>query len=555
MREPAMHQPDSKSAEEKRRSREGKSDVGRTRVKMRDLQSLLRSEGIYDLPSKPLNCNAASDFLHCGMEVFSRVTDVRSGGSRSKVNDERDSLVVDKRQALFEPGLNFHHLSPSRLTSNEGLKQADEPKEVAMPPSLTQDNSSKVAAGSGGFSFDLNLEDVPTSTNQNPFYPYKNLDQPTVSECGSTTGPVEEKDPLMVWNAMKQNGLLSSSHGGIPVPKQNSRKRKNCTHEKQLELAKKEEVDRFVRIAAPSGLLNELNPGIINHVRNRKQVHAIIEALVKSERSANGNVEIQQPNNWKGRKDNVGCPRLISKSVSFESGEQCKDSNWEHLRGLVNKRFHLNPNTIFQEDDLALRLSLSTDEASHMPRSVPDENPLSFSSVDALSMRAARIASHWLGLMHRDIKARLTALQQSKRRVQEVIRAELPCLLSKKFSSNPVKHPYFGEETSAGCSNADIHRLKWTALFQKVEKELAEEGQKLEIWLSQVREMRRHCERGLQVAHCSMAQSVENHFPAEFSSRPGTAENSERELAMRAAAASIYSTCNFLLADEHASCC
>ncbi|XP_022744990.1 uncharacterized protein LOC111295660 [Durio zibethinus] len=79
-----------------------------------------------------------------------------------------------------------------------------------------------------------------------------------------------------------QNALLSSSHCGKPVPKHRGRKSKNDVL-KKMELAKKEQVDRFTKMAAPSGLVNGLIPGIINHVRNRKQVHSMIEALVKSE--------------------------------------------------------------------------------------------------------------------------------------------------------------------------------------------------------------------------------------------------------------------------------
>ncbi|CAN1852478.1 hypothetical protein LINPERHAP1_LOCUS40664 [Linum perenne] len=102
-----------------------------------------------------------------------------------------------------------------------------------------------------------------------------------------------DKDPLKIWKEMKQNGFLSSphAHGGVPVPKQRGRKPKNDIMKRRMELAKKEQVDRFTKIAAPSGLLNDLNPGIINHVRNSKQVRSIIEALVKSEKLDNNREE------------------------------------------------------------------------------------------------------------------------------------------------------------------------------------------------------------------------------------------------------------------------
>lgn len=127
------------------------------------------------------------------------------------------------------------------------------------------------------FGFDLNVEDVSSSANHD-------LNLIDDLECGSTCGPMEKKDPLKVWKEMKQNGFMSSSHGGVPIPKPRGRKSKADALKKKMEIARKEQVDRFAKVAAPSGLLNGLNPGIINHVRNSKQVHSIIEALVRSER-------------------------------------------------------------------------------------------------------------------------------------------------------------------------------------------------------------------------------------------------------------------------------
>lgn len=163
---------------------------------------------------------------------------------------------------------------------------------------LRNDNGTHVAAR-GGIDLDLNVEDVSSSINLEIGRPFKNhneLKSRDSSECASSTGPLVEKDPLRIWKEMKQNGFLSASHGGIPAPKQRGRRSKNdalkkkmeiAKREKKLELAKKEQIDRFTKIAAPSGLLNELNPGIINHVRNRKQVHSIIEAIVRSEKQEN----------------------------------------------------------------------------------------------------------------------------------------------------------------------------------------------------------------------------------------------------------------------------
>ena len=140
---------------------------------------------------------------------------------------------------------------------------------------------------SRGINVDLNAEDATGSVNLEPANsskgcnPFKSKD---VSESGSCVGPLEQKDPMTKWKQMKEYGFWSPSHAGIPKPKHHGRKSKNEMLKKKMELAKREQVNRFTKIAAPSGLLNDLNPGIINHVRNRKQVLSIIENLVRSEK-------------------------------------------------------------------------------------------------------------------------------------------------------------------------------------------------------------------------------------------------------------------------------
>ncbi|KAJ6885212.1 LOW QUALITY PROTEIN: hypothetical protein NC652_032032 [Populus alba x Populus x berolinensis] len=141
---------------------------------------------------------------------------------------------------------------------------------------------------------DLNSEALHCLNNLELFRTNKDQDKSRdVSECGSTTGPVQEKDPLRMWKEMKQNGFLSSSHGrisiqsgfmssshgGIPMPKQCGRKPKDDVHKKRRNLQRE---SRLTTIAAPSGLLNGLNPGIINH------------ALVRSEKLENGCLESKQ---------------------------------------------------------------------------------------------------------------------------------------------------------------------------------------------------------------------------------------------------------------------
>lgn len=112
-----------------------------------------------------------------------------------------------------------------------------------------------------------------------------------------------------------------------------TRKRRNLQREK---------VDRLTTIAAPSGLLNGLNPGIINHVRNKKQVHSIIEALVRSEKLENGkdgSKHAAQLNSESTeaakRKDleNVDDSGTQEVSFSHDDGSLCSLSGIRHTRG------------------------------------------------------------------------------------------------------------------------------------------------------------------------------------------------------------------------------
>ncbi|CAI9295843.1 unnamed protein product [Lactuca saligna] len=301
-------------------------------------------------------------------------------------------------------------------------------------------------------SLDLNSEDVSSS------------------ECGSTCGFMGEKESMRIWKQMKQNGFLSSSNGGVLVPqmpKPRGKKRGSISViSKKIEIAKKEQVDKFAKVAAPSGLLNELNPGIINHVRNRRQVHSIIENLVRSSRNKN----------------------KISKDV--------------------------------EDDVLALKLSSDSTMASENISSLSNEESGNISTVDSLSIKAASVACQWLELVHQDIKGRLAALRRSKKRVQSVIQTELPFLISMELYS-PV--------------GIEMHRFRWTALFDQMDKSLSEEEEHLEKSLDQVREMLTHCEHGLLP------------FPSEKGLQNNYIfQKVDRDLAVRAAAAAIYSTSNFL---------
>lgn len=264
-----------------------------------------------------------------------------------------------------------------------------------------------------GINVDLNAEDVTTHKGHGHF---KSKD---VSESGSCIGPIEEKDPMKIWKEMKRNGFVSSSHGGIPVPKKRGRKSKSEILEKKMELAKKEQITRFTKIAAPSGLLNELNPGIINHVRNRKQVHSIIEALVTenhergglgSKQTAHrldGNIEVKKRNlesmnelskhqpsfindegtlhGSSGIRQARKYPVITNDSSRILEGNVCdRDTYGVEKAGLKN--FVSNASHGMEDDVLALKLS-SSKKASTSSTNLSNEGSSSVTMVSSLSLK------------------------------------------------------------------------------------------------------------------------------------------------------------------------
>ncbi|PQQ05919.1 uncharacterized protein Pyn_21552 [Prunus yedoensis var. nudiflora] len=471
-------------------------DLGsRKRLKMRDLESVCRSEGINPHHTKSLkNKESSGQFQSSGAEM-SQVTEVPitldlDASQAGKAWSKTLSVVVNPASRPLDLNTDMC------LANNTVQDDSQQCPESSGKITLLRDPSNCV--NEKGIRLDLNAEDASIAENQDPFYPYKNtnhLKPRAVSECGSCTGPLEEKDSMRVWKEMKQNGFLSSTHGGIPMPKQRTKKSKNEELKKKMERAKREQVDRFAKIAAPSGLLNELNPGIINHVRNRKQ-------------DKGGDGERTTVDRLSGR-------RFMSHSV------------------LEN-----------EEDTLAFKLPSSTNASE-------DDSPLSNEETASyLSIKAATIASQWLGLILQDIKGRLAALRRSRKRVRDVITTDLPSLLSKEFPSDQENDPCITKNSTSGfpsCTIADMHRARWNPLFEQMDKALSEEEDQLESWLNQVKEMQLHCDQGLQIVQWNTASGIQQLGTSENDPRSHILDNSDRALAVRAAAASIYSTCNFLL--------
>ncbi|KAJ9176010.1 hypothetical protein P3X46_014504 [Hevea brasiliensis] len=565
-----------------------KQESAHKRIKMRNLDSVLRSE---ETSTHHLKNIEASDQFQFRVEI-SQVTSLPVTLDPDATQVERrgrTSLSVEVNSSPRPLDLNGEACVANNSASNESPENTETCKKVSLLKQHDREHESKYAT-SAGIGLDLNAEDVTSSMKQESFHNSKNHDhlksKRDASECGSTTSPVEEKDPLRVWKEMKQNGFLSSSHGGIsiqsgltssshggiPMPKQRGRKSKNDLLKKKMELAKKEQVDRFTKIAAPSGLLNGLNPGIINHVRNKKQVHSIIEALVRSEKLENGCVEAKHERHLKTQtKETSNVSDSVIRLLSFSQGNgdsailcgnkqigghhiltgECDSSMVDRICG---RNSVSNSTAVIEDDTLALKLSTSS-KVSEESRTFSNEESTNVISISSLSVRAASVASQWLELLHQDIKGRLSALRRSKKRVRAVITTELPFLISKEFPSNEENDPFMMKTSSDGLSDNAIsamHQARWSTLFDQMDKALSEEEKQLESWLIQVKEMQLHCDEGLQNFHWNSIFGFQQQETSENYQRK--VDSSEREIAVRAAAASIYSTCSFLMSKENVSC-
>ncbi|XVE86059.1 hypothetical protein DITRI_Ditri18aG0006100 [Diplodiscus trichospermus] len=414
---------------------EERNEILPKRIKMRDLDSVIRSEEIDAHNSKFLKRKESSQELQFSGEGVSQLTDVPltfnfDCSQVERTKEEKLSAMVHPVSLPIDLNAEIH------VAINESSDK--NPKSEDNFDKLCSQESNCVT--SKGIGLDLNVEDVSSSIKHESIRHkhVKNLKPKGVSECGSSIGPVDEKDSLRVWKEMKQNGFLSSSHGslsmqngllssshggismqngllsssygGIPVPKQRGRKSKNDVLKKKMELAKKEQVDQLTKIAAPSGLLNGLNPGIINHVRNRKQVHSIIEALVKSEKLENLHSESKKASYVKsGTKDDVGNKDHENKEDSRFHRLSCyhedgppNTSMGKKARGYLvpmHKQFcsvseerstgdgdSSRANPVSEDDALALKLSSST-KASGNASSLSNEESANFTSASSLSVK------------------------------------------------------------------------------------------------------------------------------------------------------------------------
>ncbi|PKA53188.1 hypothetical protein AXF42_Ash009918 [Apostasia shenzhenica] len=334
----------------------------------------------------------------------------------------------------------------------------------------------------------------------------RNVDVMEVSECVS----------MRRWKETKIDGF-SSGFLGLPP---RTKPWRSEFKQKKDEKVENINLDKYTTYSAPTGLNSGLNPGIIKRVRNSKQVNSIIKSMLQSE----------EPE---------------EQEVHGAAGQLRKGSN-ETINGRGRHGYSLEHEGCNAADDDVTRAS------QQVSSKTMDEFLMTEEDLASLPIKAATVAWQWLEMIQLDIKGRVAALRRSKKRIKHVIQTELANLLSKDFSDNQENDELPTANSSMSTSFRknilDIHVAQWKALFSRMELILFQEGKDLEKWLRQVKELQSKCEEGLKyvkVNGLTHAGSM-----ADVSDLKNK-EPWEKGCAVRAAAASIYSTCNLILTGKN----
>ncbi|VVB02976.1 unnamed protein product [Arabis nemorensis] len=496
-------EPASNSGKRNGNGLEEKDELGSKRAKVSDPDSDAKTSKDIGIAQKPkLSSEQMSEMLvTTDAEGLGRI--VREKEVLAK--DTKPSTVLETSTSL--PKANSISTNDDKRVGNSG-KQA-----LLENHTVKDDKNGETRRGHVDVVSKNSSVLKPKETSESVGTPRGGAD-PSVSVPNSEAGSLGKSDSMRRWMEMKRNGFLSGPLGGVTAPssaasttpvevpaqKQHKNKRRSDSFKKRNEVPRREQqqADRFSNITAPSGLLTELNPGIINHVRSKKQVFSIIEALI---RSANDDATV---------------------------GERHADLN---VRESVR-------------EDMALTFKLPSTGVSDNANSIT--NP---EHATSLAVEAATVASQWLEFLHQDLSGRLSAVQDSRKRVQNILTTELPLLASSRESSS-------NQESTLQMTNADTsgdpssdktvtetHQKRWSAKFDQINKALCDEERDLERSLNQVKEMQSRCNEGLrQMDEYSpfSSQSSDSSFGKDGS-------NVETSTAVQAAAASIFSTCSFLL--------
>ncbi|XP_010491056.1 PREDICTED: uncharacterized protein LOC104768720 [Camelina sativa] len=527
------------------------------------------SKGFTSIPRSDLKIGGDELDERDELSKIQPVTPILNAGNTAHASKDIEKAANEVSESVVKEGKS----NVTELLSQEVVKPSCSSKLGLNTTDVNCDDNKRALLLKRCDNADCLNEDLSSVTSSRRQDNNKTSSMDVYSECGSSNVPVTERDPMKVWKEMKQNGflsyphggisttssscLVSSSHGGIPAPRKRGRKSKinndaAMLKKRKIEIARKEEVDRFARLAAPSGLLNELNPGIINHVRNKKQVLSIIENIVKSERDA-GNFyhsTMRHSNSAVGssRKNLEDVNTDVSRFDFYQGFKYAMPKDNYSMRyydeKCANDDFSEENNTVASRFQVAGKFS---DNAS----SLLSEDASDLNSASVLTVKAATVASQWLELLHQDIKGRVSALRRSKKRVRAVVMTELPFLIMKEFPSDQENDPNLLLDGASRASTIDIHKTRWVTLFNQLEHKLSQEESQLESWLNQVRALQSYCDQGLQHLSLSSGQNfLQLGMPLD--SRTANSLISDKDLVIKAAAASIFSTCSFL--EENIAC-
>lgn len=569
------------------------------------------------------------------------VEDLPGGRNNAKVNNE-DVSPVDEFP-VFEKIPHHKEDDIKHSVAETVLETVEMP---SMEDLLKQDETDDILAISQVFEPD----NIVTYLDKNEEIGMQDLDQSQheseASICCLNSDLLIPDDGLDHKNAGKKdvvNQIGTTKHymhfsdlsmplrGTLLLPRGQKRARrfpiqvKKLKHEplkQKKEGDKKEQVSKFSRVTAPSGLLAELNPGIISHVRNSKQVHAILEAVVGSDaltayqdskenfRQApktraeekipgtnykvvdvfeNGDSEIMDMQHagsdaFEARDEHQISEaanrkleeRLISNSCAsdrlFDTVERPADANlneegFEHLAAREDSipPVECSREWFYSKQTAGERCNLQGTFSCHCHYCRPsDSSSMDLTCSASLSVKAATVASQWLELNYQDIKGRLAALKRSRKRVRAMIKEEFGYTSRDHISATRKIDKLFvqastGDQHAHMLANAEHdHMLKWRTLFSHMDSCLNIEGTKLEKSLQRIKEMQAHCKWGLEelqgiTSDCPQQQQPEA-VEDELRSRVASAKITERRFAVEAAAASIYSTANFVATTEDVSC-